>query len=114
LRIIAEIKNNHGGDMKKSTQFLVILVVAMAVFATACSSNTATSTTAPASTASQEGAALVQDRCTACHNLSRVESLRLSASDWSTVADQMISRGAKLTPAEKTIVVNYLATNYGK
>jgi len=26
----------------------------------------------------------------------------------------MISRGAQLTPEEKTVVVNYLAANFGK
>jgi Quinohemoprotein amine dehydrogenase A, alpha subunit, haem binding len=103
-----------GGIMRKTLLSIGILCITILVFAVACSSGTPTSTVAPAVTASQEGATLVSERCTVCHSLSRVESLRLSAADWSTVVDQMIARGAQLTPAEKTVIVNYLAANFGK
>jgi hypothetical protein len=43
-----------------------------------------------------------------------VESSRLSAAEWGALVDQMIARGAQLTPAEKTVVVSYLAANFGK
>jgi hypothetical protein len=100
--------------VKKSSISLGLVLLTLVLFISACSSSTPSSTTAPASTASQEGATLVQERCTACHTLSRVEGIRLSASDWGIVVDQMIARGAQLTPDEKTIVVNYLAANFGK
>ncbi len=100
--------------MKKTSIFVGLVLLTLALFISACSSSTPSSTTAPASTASQEGTTLVQERCTVCHTLSRVESQRLTAAEWGALVDQMIGRGAQLTPDEKTIVVNYLAANYGK
>jgi len=100
--------------MRKTLLSIGIFCIAVLVFAVACSSGTAASTVAPAMTASQEGATLVSERCTACHSISRVESSRLSAAEWGALVDQMIARGAQLTPAEKTVVVSYLAANFGK
>ncbi|NJD59761.1 MAG: hypothetical protein C3F13_01050 [Anaerolineales bacterium] len=100
--------------MKNSLMFIGIVLVAIMVIVSACSSSTINSTSAPASTSSQEGATLVQERCSVCHPLSRVESMRLTATEWSALVDQMVARGANLTSEEKTTVVNYLAANYGK
>jgi hypothetical protein len=49
-----------------------------------------------------------------CHPLARVESSGHTATQWKTIVNTMISRGAQLTPDEKTVVVNYLAANFGK
>jgi hypothetical protein len=40
--------------------------------------------------------------------------MKYTAADWKKIVDLMISRGAKLTPVEETLAVNYLATNFGK
>ena len=45
--------------------------------------------------------------------MSRIESAHHSAAEWQTIVDSMIRRGARLTPEEETVVVNYLAATYG-
>ncbi len=98
--------------MKTKIYFIVVAVLALMFLVTACSSGT-TATAAPSTTIS-DGAKLVQERCTVCHTLSRAESQHLSAADWKSVVEAMIARGAKLTTDEETLVVDYLAANYGK
>jgi cytochrome c-type biogenesis protein CcmH/NrfF len=91
---------------------LLFVLLAAIFLVTACSSGSSSSTTAPSGT-TQDGAALLNERCTVCHTLSRAESSKHSAADWKTIVDSMISRGAQLTPEEETVVVNYLATKFG-
>jgi cytochrome c-type biogenesis protein CcmH/NrfF len=93
---------------------IIILTLFTLLFVTACSTSPATATTSSSTATSNEGAALVQERCTVCHSLSRVENARFTASDWKSVVDQMIARGARLTPDEETVVVSWLAANYGQ
>jgi cytochrome c-type biogenesis protein CcmH/NrfF len=96
------------------TAILFVLLV-LVVFTAACSSGSSNTTNStPASTSALDGATLVQERCSVCHPLGRVESSNHTAAEWNTIVNTMISRGAKLTPEEKTVVVNYLVTNFGK
>jgi len=79
----------------------------------------ATATTPPVvePTATQatggDGLALLNERCTVCHNLGRVTSLSASADQWNTIVSRMVQNGAQLTSAEQTVLVNYLAKTYG-
>jgi len=98
--------------MKTRLLTISILVVLIAILIGSCTSSASSPT--PASTTTLDGATLVQERCSRCHPLSRVESVRYSAADWQSIVSLMISRGAQLTPEEETVVVNYLATNFGK
>jgi cytochrome c-type biogenesis protein CcmH/NrfF len=98
--------------MKKQSRTLLLIIMAVILLVTACSSSSSSTTVAPASN-TQDGAALVQERCTVCHTLSRAESQRLNSTQWKSVVDMMIARGAKLSAAEETLVVDYLATKYG-
>jgi cytochrome c5 len=61
-----------------------------------------------------DGAALLSDRCTSCHSLSRVTRFRGTRSQWDQLVANMISRGASLTAAEKTVLVDYLTKTYGQ
>jgi hypothetical protein len=82
------------------------------LFTSACSSGS--SNTTPASTSALDGATLVQERCSVCHPLARVEASKHTASEWKTIVNTMIARGAQLSTEEATTVVNYLASNFGK
>lgn len=93
-----------------TTTLLALLI--MLIFATACASGTPT--TSPASTTALDGATLIQERCSVCHPLSRVEGTKRTAADWKLIVGMMVSRGAQLTPDEETVVVNYLAANFGQ
>ena len=98
--------------MLKRPVALLMFLIAMLFFVSSCSPSAASST--PASTTALDGATLVQERCSRCHPLTRVESSSHTSAEWKTIVDQMIARGAQLTPDEETLVVSYLATNFGK
>ncbi len=97
----------------KNKVFLFLLLCAIFILLAACSSGTPTATNSSSASTSGQGATLVQERCTVCHDISRVEGSRFSATGWKTVVDQMIAKGAQLTPDEETVVVQWLAANYG-
>jgi cytochrome c-type biogenesis protein CcmH/NrfF len=98
--------------MKARLATILIAFLVLLVFSSACSSGS--SNTTPASTTQLDGATLVQQRCSVCHPLGRVESSNHTAAQWNTIVNTMISRGAQLTSEEKTVVVDYLAANFGK
>jgi cytochrome c-type biogenesis protein CcmH/NrfF len=101
--------------MKTRSLTLILTILAIMLIVTACSSGTtATTSSSSNSSTTQDGATLVKERCTVCHSLSRVESQKHNATDWKTIVDMMIGKGAQLTSEEETVVVNYLATNFGQ
>lgn len=56
---------------------------------------------------------LVLDACTACHTLERVTRQHYTAEQWRGVIAGMLSEGVPLTDEETTLVVEYLAANFG-
>lgn len=105
--------------MKKSALILVVVL-----FLTAC---TSPATTAPSVENSQvppaagvqpagnlDGAALLDQRCSACHSPDRAKQAPRSKGEWETTVTRMIGKGAQLNDAEKQTLVDYLAKNYGK
>lgn len=99
--------------MKNHWIAIFIALLAILVFATACTPGSSTSAT-PATTSSLDGATLVQERCSVCHQLSFIERSKHTAADWQIIVNMMISRGAQLTPEEETIVVSWLTANFGQ
>jgi cytochrome c5 len=93
--------------------WLFVLVWYLILVAAACSSAASTPTPTPAASATTgEGALLVEERCTVCHSLARIQSAHKTEAEWKATVDQMIRHGAQLTPEEETIVVQYLAATY--
>lgn len=60
------------------------------------------------------GQALVADTCSGCHTLDRVVSRQMDQAGWQGTVDDMISRGADLSPADEATVVAYLTAHFGK
>jgi cytochrome c5 len=60
-----------------------------------------------------EGEVLLEERCTACHTLDRVERAQKTQEEWVTTVERMIGLGAQLSESEKTTLVDYLAETYG-
>lgn len=56
-----------------------------------------------------DGAGLVQQRCTVCHSLDRVNAASKDKAGWETTVSRMIRNGAKVTEQEKAAIVQYLA-----
>jgi cytochrome c5 len=60
-----------------------------------------------------DGHDLVAVACSQCHFLSTIATMRDGAPGWRLYVNNMVLRGAQLTPAEVDTVVNYLALNLG-
>ena len=73
---------------------------------------TATATVEASPTAGTDGQALLQDRCTACHSLTRIETAGKTAEAWEATVDRMIGYGVVLTAEELEALVEYLAETY--
>jgi hypothetical protein len=98
--------------MRKFTLTVIFAILVMSLVLSSCSSGMSTPATTAATT--PDGATLVQERCSRCHPLARIESTNRTADEWKTIVDMMITRGAQLTPDEETAVVAYLAATFGK
>ncbi len=56
---------------------------------------------------------LFVDACTACHTLDRVRAQRMTKDEWRGTIAGMLSEGVPLTDEEMTLLVDYLAANFG-
>lgn len=56
---------------------------------------------------------LFVDACTACHTLERVREQRLNREEWRHLIAGMLSEGVPLTEDETSLLVDYLAENFG-
>lgn len=59
------------------------------------------------------GRDLVAAACTQCHGLKMIVALRDGPVGWKHFVDDMILRGAQLTPQEADSVTQYLSKNFG-
>ena len=130
-----DVRGLRKEDMRKQVVLLTVLMTIGSLGATACGASApateapAAPTVAPASTpepatatespaATEEpaapeppfdGAALLQERCTVCHDLGRVEAANKTADEWRTTIGRMIGKGAKIDDAEKEALIEFLA-----
>lgn len=61
----------------------------------------------------EKARSLFADACTACHTLDRVIVQHLTEEEWRGVIAGMLSEGVPLTDEETTMLVEYLAENFG-
>jgi coenzyme F420-reducing hydrogenase gamma subunit len=61
---------------------------------------------------SSNGDALLESRCSECHDLDRVTNASKSRDEWEVTVDRMITRGAVLDDAERETLIKYLAETY--
>ncbi len=96
--------------MKRQYAFPLVLAAAMVMAAGAARSSEAQSGTAEPPPG--PGLTIVNEKCGSCHTTSQVFATRRPAAEWPAVVQQMIDRGAELTPEEQATVSTYLAANY--
>jgi len=60
-----------------------------------------------------DGAVLLEERCTACHSLYRVERAQKSHEEWAQTVIHMVEKGAQLNEDEQATLVDYLAEIHG-
>ena len=58
------------------------------------------------------GKKILEDVCTACHDLDLVSDQHLSKAEWQQVVTSMVAKGANLTDKDTPVLVDYLATKY--
>ena len=61
-----------------------------------------------------DGKSLLEERCTRCHDLGRVERARKTEEEWKATVERMVGKGAQLNEAEQELVIRYLAETYPK
>ena len=97
---------------------VALLVIFSAIMIAGCSSGKTSSTVTSSNSSSSspaavaDGKTLLETRCTTCHTLAKVVNTTGTAAQWQQVVDQMVQRGAVLSPDEKTVLVQYLAANF--
>jgi quinoprotein glucose dehydrogenase len=70
---------------------------------------------APAALPAGGAKALVEKTCgTGCHSVEVVTSQRMNASEWNSVVQSMVARGAAASDAEIKAIVDYLAKTVGR
>jgi hypothetical protein len=57
----------------------------------------------------EEGERILTLRCMKCHDLDRVEEAGKDRDEWESTVKAMMRIGASVTPAEKEILIDYLA-----
>jgi cytochrome c5 len=78
---------------------------------------TPTTTEAPATEevpATLDGKSLLEERCTKCHDLGRVERAKKTEEEWKATVERMVGKGAQLNEAEQELVIKYLTETYPK
>lgn len=60
-------------------------------------------------TGSSGGAQLVQQKCTRCHSIDRVQTAQKDRAGWTATVERMVTHGLQVTDAEKAAIIDYLA-----
>jgi cytochrome c5 len=105
--------------MRSTVLSLVVVMIVVTGLLAACAPQATeppkpqptTPPTAAAAPAS-DGAALLSDRCTVCHNLDRVKSAKKTSEQWAQTVSRMVGKGAKVNADEQKALVAYLAKTY--
>jgi len=95
---------------------IVILALLLGVFISACGGATGeVASTTEVNTeveTSIDGKTLLEERCTACHTLDRVESASKSEAGWGVNVREMVGKGAELNASEQEVLIDYLSITY--
>ena len=59
-----------------------------------------------------DGNALIDERCTVCHDRQRIDAQDKDEAGWTETVDRMISYGADLDSAERQAVIDYLVETH--
>ena len=98
------------------TMMLLVVLLGWLLAACGAAEETAVPTTEQeeAAPAVLEGKALVEERCTQCHDLGRVEQASKTEEEWKANVERMVGKGAQLDETEQELVIQYLAEMYPK
>jgi cytochrome c5 len=89
--------------MNMTPRLLPVAALALLVFPATCPAET---------TPEAIGENLLETRCSVCHTSDRPKGAKKTRTEWEKTVTKMMGKGAKLTPAEKIALVDYLAKTY--
>jgi len=119
-KLTDQLKAKVKGRLSRTNVMLVMAWMVMIVVLIPCSSGSSqptqvpeSMTTAPSGMPALDGATLLDTRCSACHSADKPKKEKETHEQWEKIVTRMISKGAKLTDAEKKVLVDYLAKTYG-
>jgi len=92
----------------KNQKMLILSLLALIAIITlmGCASMDKAIAENPSSPAMQ-GKMLLEQRCTVCHSLDRVNAMNTDQAGWDKIIDRMIQKGAKLNAEERQKVIDY-------
>ena len=67
-----------------------------------------------ATPAALDGKSLLEERCTGCHDLGRVERAKKTEEKWKATVERMVGKGSQLNQEEQALVIQHLAETYPK
>jgi len=90
---------------------LAVLMIVVLATAVACGSKepAATPEPTPGEATGLDGAAIMQEKCTVCHDLTRVQNAEYDAVGWADVIDRMVEKGADVSTDEAAALAEYLS-----
>jgi hypothetical protein len=102
--------------------FIIVAVLLVAVLALpACSGGPSgggtpgggTSGNGSSGSGATDAKALIRDRCTACHDVSRIKTAQHDAAGWQSTVERMQGKGAEIDATEASTIVEFLAGGGG-
>ena len=60
----------------------------------------------------QDGASLLEQRCSVCHPSARPKAAKKTPAEWESTVSRMIGKGAKINADEKKVLVEHLGKTY--
>ena len=119
-RIVSASRDKWTGNWGLVAVAVIVAGLVLMVLVAACGSSPSEPTQAPAvdtpiptEAPAADGATLLETRCSTCHGVERATNLTKTADEWEQTVTRMVGNGAQLTEAEKSVLVEYLAQNYG-
>ncbi len=96
----------------KGKILFVFIPVTLIMIVMGCSQATPPEPTATPTPTVHPGKKLVNSRCVACHDISRVTEKRSDREGWEMTVDRMILLGADLNDEQRDQVIDYLVSMY--
>jgi cytochrome c5 len=62
----------------------------------------------------EAGKTILENACTACHDLDLVEQMKMNKEEWGDLVKSMIGKGANVEDKDVPVLVDYLVKTYGR
>ena len=100
--------------MSARTMMMAVMGLSLAVIATrGLEAQTAPVPNTPPALPPGPALVVINERCSTCHTTASVFNQHRTADDWAATVQLMVDRGADLSPDDMTMVIDYLAANFG-